>query len=127
MATTLVWRGSTFAIQLGDHPGLRLLPWRRLKKQRYEASKESCFPAFHGKCMNSCARTIPEVWRWRRKGLAAYSLGADGKYHERELSLNLPALRVKDLQPFLDFELAADELTWIRRFRGWVRERFAPS
>lgn len=67
---------------------------------------------------------VPEVWRWRKKGLAAYSLGADGKYVEREFSLNLPMLRVKDLEPFLDFELSANETSWIRTFRAWVRERF---
>jgi hypothetical protein len=34
-------------------------------------------------------------------------------------------LRVKDLEPFLDFEVAADESAWNRRFRDWLRERFA--
>ncbi|HEV3339968.1 MAG TPA: Uma2 family endonuclease [Pirellulales bacterium] len=68
---------------------------------------------------------VPEVWRWRKKGLAAYSLGENGKYVEREFSLNLPMLRVKDLEPFLEFEGAADESVWNRRFRAWVRERFA--
>jgi Uma2 family endonuclease len=67
---------------------------------------------------------VPEIWRWRRTGLTAYSLGADGEYVEREFSLNLPMLRVKDLEPFIDFELAGDELAWIRKFRSWVRERF---
>ncbi len=67
---------------------------------------------------------VPEIWRWRTKGLAAYSL-ADGKYVEREFSLNLPMLRVKDLDSFLDFELAADETAWILKFRAWVRERFS--
>ncbi|HVA50269.1 MAG TPA: Uma2 family endonuclease [Pirellulales bacterium] len=67
---------------------------------------------------------VPEIWRWRKNGLTAYSLGAEGKYVEREFSLNLPMLRVKDLEPFLDFELAADETAWIRNFRDWVRERF---
>lgn len=67
---------------------------------------------------------VPEIWRWRRNRLTAYSLGADGKYAEREYSLNLPLLRVKDLEPFLDFELAADESAWIRTFQAWVRERF---
>lgn len=67
---------------------------------------------------------IREIWRWRKNGLTAYSLSDNGKYVERELSLNLPMLRVKDLEPFLDFELAADETAWIRRFRAWVRERF---
>ena len=67
---------------------------------------------------------VPEIWRWRKNGLTAYSLGPDGKYVEREFSLNLPKLRVKDLEPFLEFELAADERAWIRKFRVWVRERF---
>ena len=67
---------------------------------------------------------IPEVWRWRKDELRAYSLSADGSYATREFSLNLPMLRVKDLEPFLDFEVSADETAWIRRFRVWVRERF---
>ena len=67
---------------------------------------------------------VPEIWRWRKRRLTAYSL-SEGKYVECELSLNLPNLRVRDLAQFLDFELAADELTWIRKFRVWVRERFA--
>ena len=67
---------------------------------------------------------VPEIWRWRKNGLTAYSLGPDGRYVEREFSLNLPKLRVKDLEPFLEFELAADESAWIRKFRIWVREAF---
>ncbi|HEX7380343.1 MAG TPA: Uma2 family endonuclease [Pirellulales bacterium] len=67
---------------------------------------------------------VPEVWRCGRPGLTACALTADGEYVEREFSLNLPMLRVKDLEPFLDFELAADETAWIRGFRAWVRERF---
>ena len=58
------------------------------------------------------------------KGLTADSLDADGKYVERAFSLNLRKLQVKDLEPFIDFELAADQLAWIRKFRAWVRERF---
>ncbi|HQU46646.1 MAG TPA: Uma2 family endonuclease [Pirellulales bacterium] len=70
---------------------------------------------------------VPEIWRWRKTGLTAYSLGAEGKYVEREFSLNLPMLRVKDIEPFLDFELSANETAWIRKFRAWVRERFLAS
>lgn len=66
---------------------------------------------------------VPEIWRWRKRGLTAYSLD-EGKYVEREFSLNLPMLRVKDLEQFLDFESAADESAWIRKFRIWVRERY---
>lgn len=67
---------------------------------------------------------VPEIWRWRKKGLTAYSLGANGKYVECEFSLNLPMLRVKDLESFLDFRLAADESAWIRKFQVWVQEQF---
>lgn len=67
---------------------------------------------------------VPEIWRWRTNGLTAYSLEKSGKYVEREFSLNLPMLRVKDLEPFLEFEVAADESAWIRQFRAWVRQRF---
>ena len=67
---------------------------------------------------------VPEIWRWRKQGLTAYSLGADSVYVEREFSLNLPMLRVKDLESFLDFDLSADESAWIRKFQTWVRERF---
>ena len=67
---------------------------------------------------------VPEIWRWRKSGLAAYSLEEGGKYVEREFSLNLPMLRVKDLEPFLEFEVSADEAAWGRAFRTWVRERF---
>lgn len=67
---------------------------------------------------------VPEIWRWRKQMLTAYSLGADGKYAECEFSYNLPMLRVKDLEPFLNFELAADETAWIRNFRVWIRQRF---
>ncbi|HET6879792.1 MAG TPA: Uma2 family endonuclease [Pirellulales bacterium] len=67
---------------------------------------------------------VLEVWRWRRGGLTAWSLDGN-EYIEREFSLNLPMLRVKDLEPFLDFELAADESGWIRQFRAWVREHFS--
>jgi hypothetical protein len=57
--------------------------------------------------------------------LIAYSLSEDGKYVECEFSLNLPMLNVKELEPFIDFDLADDESAWIRNFRAWVRERFA--
>lgn len=67
---------------------------------------------------------VPEIWRWRTRGLTAHVLGAGRKYHEQEFSLNLPMLRVKDLEAFLDFQSAADESAWIRGFRLWVRDKF---
>jgi Uma2 family endonuclease len=67
---------------------------------------------------------VPEIWRWRKGMVQAYSLSRDGKYEPIEMSMNLPMLRVKDLEPFLDRKLAADQSEWILGFRRWVRERF---
>jgi Uma2 family endonuclease len=69
---------------------------------------------------------VPEIWRWNNSGLVALSLDAERRYIEREFSLNLPMLRVKDLEPFLDFERSVDESAWICEFREWVRQRFLP-
>lgn len=67
---------------------------------------------------------VPEIWRWENEGLQAYALESNGQYIPRDYSLNLPMLRVKDLEQFLDFEQASDESAWIKVFRVWVRERF---
>ena len=67
---------------------------------------------------------VPEIWRWENDGLQAYALESNGQYVPRDYSLNLPMLRVKDLEQFLDFEQASDESAWIKIFRRWVRERF---
>lgn len=68
---------------------------------------------------------VPEIWRWEDDGLQAYSLESDGQYAPREFSLNLPMLRVKDLEQFIDFEQASDESAWIKAFRVWARQRFS--
>ncbi|HVA50351.1 MAG TPA: hypothetical protein VNH11_28610 [Pirellulales bacterium] len=59
-----------------------------------------------------------------KRGTKGFSLQSDGNYREIEMSLNLPMLRVKELEPFLDPKLAADESQWILAFHPWVRERF---
>lgn len=67
---------------------------------------------------------VAEVWHWHGESLRTLVLGADRQYVESEFSFNLPMLRVEDLEPFLDAELADDESQWILSFRDWVRERF---
>ncbi|HEV3344412.1 MAG TPA: Uma2 family endonuclease [Pirellulales bacterium] len=67
---------------------------------------------------------VGEVWGWRDGELQAYVLDEIGRYGPVEMSLNLPMLRVKELEPFLDPEQALDESAWINSFRAWVRERF---
>ncbi len=70
---------------------------------------------------------VGEVWCWQDGELQAYVLDDSGRYAPSEMSLNLPMLRVKELEPFLDPEQALDESAWINSFRAWVRERFAAS
>ena len=69
---------------------------------------------------------IGEVWSWHDGELQAYVLDENGHYAAREMSWNLPMLRVKELERFLDIEQARDESAWLNSFRAWVRERFAP-
>ena len=69
---------------------------------------------------------VPEVWQWADGDLQAYEL-VEGRYVPRETSLNLPMLRVKDVEEFLDPVQALDESAWINAFRAWVRERFQPQ
>jgi Uma2 family endonuclease len=66
---------------------------------------------------------VPEVWYWEDGDLQAYEL-VEGSYVPRDASLNLPMLRVKELEEFLDPVQALDESAWINAFRVWVRERF---
>jgi Uma2 family endonuclease len=68
---------------------------------------------------------IGEVWYWRDGALQAHVLEENGQYVAREMSWNLPMLRVKELERFLDVEQALDESAWLNSFRAWVRERFA--
>lgn len=67
---------------------------------------------------------VGEVWYWHDGELEAYVLDESGQYVVTEMSLNLPMLRVKDLEPFLDVDQALDESAWLNAFRAWVRERF---
>lgn len=67
---------------------------------------------------------VPEVWHWQDDVLQSLVLQVDGGYLPSEFSLNLPQVRVKDLEPFIEWPRAADESAWIRSFRDWVRDRF---
>lgn len=66
---------------------------------------------------------VPEVWHWEDGDLQSLALD-EGRYVPCEMSVNLPMLRVKDLEEFLDPQQALDESAWINSFRAWIRERF---
>lgn len=70
---------------------------------------------------------IGEVWYRHDGALQAYVLNENRQYVASEMSWNLPMLRVKDLEQFLDVEQALDESAWLNAFRAWVRERFAAA
>lgn len=70
---------------------------------------------------------IGEVWYWHDGELRAYVLDQSGQYVSSAMSLNLPMLRVKELERFLDVEQALDESAWLNSFRAWVRQRFAAA
>jgi Uma2 family endonuclease len=70
---------------------------------------------------------IGEVWYWHDGELQTRVLDERGQYVPCEMSYNLPMLRVKDLEQFLDVDLALDESAWINSFRAWVRERFTAT
>ena len=73
------------------------------------------------------ALRVLELWRWHAGSLQVFVLGPEQQYVESESSLNLPMLRVKELEPFLESDLADDESQWIVSFREWVRARFGKA
>lgn len=70
---------------------------------------------------------IPEVWRFDGQTLSIHELGADGSYHLRDRSRNLPALAPQELVRFLAAAHQTDETTWLRSFQMWVREQVLPE
>ncbi len=68
---------------------------------------------------------VLEVWRFKRGVLLAYERTAAGEYIERELSPNLPFLRVADLTPFLPAGLGENETARVAAFQDWARAKFA--
>ena len=49
----------------------------------------------------------------------------DGTYARADRSLNLPLVKLEDLEAFLEAN-HDDETHWIKGFRKWVRERVVP-
>ena len=67
---------------------------------------------------------IPEVWRFNRRRLTFLRLEKKG-YKPIRRSAAFPFLASSDLKRFLDAWGTTDETTLYRRFRDWVREKFA--
>ncbi len=68
---------------------------------------------------------VPEVWHYDGERLRVELLQQDGTYLESPTSAAFPFLPIGKLEEFLERRAETDETTWIRRFRGWVREELA--
>ena len=69
---------------------------------------------------------VPEVWMCDGQAIRIYRRGDDGGYLLQDRSSAFPFLPVDQVQGFLDQRNAADETTWIRSFRSWVRQELRP-
>ena len=67
---------------------------------------------------------VPEVWRFQGHKLTFLRLGPRG-YAPIRRSLAFPFLTSAALQRFLDSWGTTDDITLMRRFRHWVREKLA--
>ena len=64
---------------------------------------------------------VPELWLCDGSAIRAYHLQPDGTYAEQPGSLSFPFLPLAELLRFLAQRNDADETTWTRSFRDWVR------
>lgn len=65
---------------------------------------------------------VREVWRHDGERLYVHVLTNEGKYEQRDRSLNLPLLPPAEVERFLREYQDRDETTCVRAFRQWVRE-----
>ena len=68
------------------------------------------------------ALRVPELWRYNGRVLRFYQLGETG-YIECDRSLAFPILLVTEMAKFIEQSKTIDEITLVRSFRAWVREK----
>jgi Uma2 family endonuclease len=64
---------------------------------------------------------VPEVWLYDGARLRVYQLQATGQYAQPARSPAFPFLPLEQVEHFLSQRDAADETSWARSFRSWVR------
>ncbi len=64
---------------------------------------------------------VPEVWWYDANKLTVYRLQPNGDYAEQGQFSTFPSLPIDELERFLARRGEADETTWIRSFRAWVK------
>jgi Uma2 family endonuclease len=65
---------------------------------------------------------VPEVWCFDGGQLAVYEL-AEGEYLERGASVAFPAVTAADVTAFIRDSETMDRPEWVRKLRGWARDR----
>lgn len=68
---------------------------------------------------------VPEVWRFDGTTLAFLRLGADGTYASAERSRYFTVVTTADLLPVVLQRLQTDEMSVVRSFRAWLKQRLA--
>lgn len=66
---------------------------------------------------------VAEVWRFDGEALVFLRLGTNGQYAEVEHSLYFPSLSAADLLPFVLERARSNDITVVRSFRAWLRQR----
>jgi Uma2 family endonuclease len=65
---------------------------------------------------------LPEVWRFDGTRLAIYELSG-GDYQERDTSIAFPQVSASDVTAFIKESETMDRPEWVRKLRGWARDR----
>jgi Uma2 family endonuclease len=65
---------------------------------------------------------VPELWRYNGRVLKFYHL-VEGEYVECEFSIAFPLVSVTDMSGFIEQSKTSGEITLLKSFRAWVRDR----
>ena len=65
---------------------------------------------------------VPELWRYDGEHLRVFSLGEDGQYHPCDRSPTFPAVPLEKIEQFVAESRGAEETSWAREVRAWVRQ-----
>lgn len=65
---------------------------------------------------------VNELWRYDGRDLKFYQL-VQGQYIEREFSIAFPLVSVAQMSRFIEESKTMGEITLLKLFRAWVREK----
>ncbi len=65
---------------------------------------------------------VPELWRYNGQYLKFYQL-VQGQYVESKFSIAFPIVSVSDISRFIEQSKSMGEITLLKSFRAWLREK----